>query len=150
MTAKPTSNAETIDLIGAVSRSIRRHMRGALTPFDMPPALARALRILAKAPDPIRMSELAEALRIERRSATDVVEQLAARGLIERHPDATDKRATVVELTADGHRMHDAIAKIRTSVSAKAAAPLDDDEVAELHRLLTKILDADGCSSNHA
>lgn len=138
-----TSNAETIDLIGAVSRSIRRHMRGALAPFDMPPALARALRTLAQANEPMRMSDLADALRIERRSATDVVEQLVERGLLERRADPHDKRATVIELTADGTRMVKAIAKIRASVSHKAAAPLEPAEVTELHRLLTKLLAAD-------
>ena len=139
------SNAETIDLIGAVSRSIRRHMRGALAPFDIPPALARALRVLDQAREPMRMSDLADALRIERRSATDVVEQLVERGFVERRSDPADKRATVIELTGDGARMVTAIAKIRTSVSHKAAAPLEADEVAELHRLLTKLLAADDC-----
>lgn len=139
---------EAVELIGAVSRSVRRRMRAALAPFDLPPALARALRTLAAANAPMRPSELAGALHIERRSATDVVEQLTQRGLVERHPDPSDRRATVLELTADGRRMVAAIAKIRASVARKVAAPLDDAELAELRRLLTRLTDADAADDD--
>ena len=61
----------------------------------------------------MRLSELSDHLHIAPRSATEVVDALEARGLVERRPDPADRRATLVELTEDGARVLDAIRAAR-------------------------------------
>ena len=64
---------------------------------------------------PQRLGELAEHLRIVPRSATEVVDALAERGLVERKPDPADRRATLVALTSEGEEVATAIRAARKS-----------------------------------
>ena len=54
----------------------------------------RVLRTLDHAEQPLRLSELAARLGIVPRSATSVVDDLEAAGLVARQPDPHDRRAT--------------------------------------------------------
>jgi DNA-binding MarR family transcriptional regulator len=64
---------------------------------------ARTIRRLARRP--MSMSELAEALGIDRSNATVVVDDLEAQGFVRRKPHPTDRRAKLVEATAKGKRL---------------------------------------------
>jgi DNA-binding MarR family transcriptional regulator len=61
---------------------------------------ARTIRRLARRP--MSMSELADALGIDRSNATVVVDDLEAQGFVRRRPHPTDRRAKVVEATRKG------------------------------------------------
>ena len=67
----------------AVARQLRQLTREALAPWDVTPAQFRALGTLVRH-GPMRLSELSEQLRIAPRSATEVVDALQERGLVER------------------------------------------------------------------
>ena len=71
----------------------------------------------------IRLSELSEHLHIAPRSATEVVDALESRGLVERRPDPSDRRATLVELTAHGTSVLDAIRAARGTEAERALRP---------------------------
>lgn len=90
-------------LLGA-ARALRRSwfadMPGA-TGIDLSPHDARALRVVGRH-QPVRLGVIAEHLRIAPRSATDVVDRLEERGLVERAPDPADRRALTVSLTPTG------------------------------------------------
>lgn len=64
---------------------------------------ARTIRRLARRP--MSMSELAEALGIDRSNATVVVDDLEAQGFVRRKPHPTDRRAKLVEATAKGRKL---------------------------------------------
>lgn len=64
---------------------------------------ARAVRRVARRP--MTMSELAEALGIDRPNATTLVDGLENEGLVRRRPHPTDRRAKLVEATAKGKRL---------------------------------------------
>ncbi len=70
----------------AVARLLRRRNREALAPWDVTPSQSRAVGVLTRH-GTMRLSELAEHLRIVARSATEVVDDLQERGLVERLPD---------------------------------------------------------------
>ncbi|GAA3691181.1 hypothetical protein GCM10023081_30760 [Arthrobacter ginkgonis] len=84
----------------------------------------------------LRLKELAERLRIAPRSATEVVDQLEAKGLVERRPDPADRRATRVFLTAAGRQLHAEVAAARREQSERYFAALSPADRAELARLL--------------
>jgi len=119
----------------AVARRLRQHSKTALEPWDLSPSLARALGVLARHGD-VRLSSLAEHLRIAPRSATEVVDALAERGLVERRPDPEDRRATQVVATEAGTELGRAVQAARAAEADRVFATLGDDDRAELTRLL--------------
>lgn len=63
----------------------------------------RALRRLA--PAPMTMGELAAAIGVDAPNCTPVVDDLEARGLVERGPHPTDRRSRLVTATPEGVRV---------------------------------------------
>lgn len=127
------------DLADAFARSAKRIRRASfhrLAPYGINPSQSRALETIARGGRTIRLSGLAERLRIAPRSATTVVDALEAAGLVTRTPDPDDRRATLLRLTAAGDAMLAEIARVREEVAAEYFAPLAAPERGELLRLL--------------
>ncbi len=138
----PTSipvELEVADLIHSVNRRIRHATYQNLDPLGVTPAQARALRVLHRAGGRIQMSELADRLRIARRSATSVVDELAARGLVERATDPLDRRAVVVAPTAEGVALLAHLTRRRHGAARRVLAPLSADQVTALRDLLRQV-----------
>jgi DNA-binding MarR family transcriptional regulator len=132
----PNDDAEVLgELLVRVTRGQRRRWREALTPWDLSPHHVRALRVVTDRSG-TRLSELAEALRIAPRSATEVADALQARGLVERTSDPTDRRAVVLTPTEEGRRVQTEIAAARAADNRDLFARLDADDRATLARIL--------------
>ena len=132
----PDDDAETLgELLVRVTRGQRRRWREALAPWDLSPHHVRALRVVTDRSG-TRLSELAEALYIAPRSATEVADALQARGLVERTPDPTDRRAVVLTPTEEGRRVQAEIAAARAADNRDLFARLDADDRATLARIL--------------
>jgi DNA-binding MarR family transcriptional regulator len=132
----PDDDAEVLgELLVRVTRGQRRRWREALTPWDLSPHHVRALRVITDRSG-TRLSELAEALRIAPRSATEVADALQARGLVERTSDPTDRRAVVLMPTEAGRRVQTEIAAARAADNRDLFARLDADDRATLARIL--------------
>jgi DNA-binding MarR family transcriptional regulator len=132
----PDDDAETLgELLVRVTRGQRRRWREALAPWDLSPHHVRALRVVTDRSG-TRLSELAEALHIAPRSATEVADALQARGLVERTPDPTDRRAVVLTPTEEGRRVQAEIAAARAADNRDLFARLDADDRATLARIL--------------
>ena len=80
------------------------------------------------------------AARIAPRSATDVVDGLEARGWVERAADPTDRRATVLSLTADGRELVERIEDVRRLASERVLDVLTDAQRRTLHEILTVVV----------
>ena len=103
---------------------------------------ARTIRRLARRA--MSMSELAEALGIDRSNATVVVDDLEAQGFVRRRPHPTDRRAKLVEATAKGKRLaRRAEAILATPPPAITALSAEDLQMlrALLERARTRPLD---------
>jgi DNA-binding MarR family transcriptional regulator len=132
----PDDDAETLgELLVRVTRGQRRRWREALAPWDLSPHHVRALRVVTDRSG-TRLSELAEALHIAPRSATEVADALQARGLVERTPDPTDRRAVVLAPTEEGRRVQAEIAAARAADNRDLFARLSADDRATLARIL--------------
>lgn len=132
-------SVETEEPLSEVFRGVARRLRHttaeALAPWDITPSQARALGTLRRIGD-LRSGELAERLRIAPRSATEVLDGLAARGLVERGPDPADRRATLVRVTAAGQELADAVRAARGAGAESFFAVLSELDRAELRRIL--------------
>ena len=100
---------------------------------DAPAAQWRVLTLLERAPGR-RVGELARASRTTQPGMTRLLGELERSGLVSRSPDASDSRATVVDITAAGRT---ALAEWRESFRATLAprfADLDTEDWDALHR----------------
>ncbi|MEH3075138.1 MAG: MarR family winged helix-turn-helix transcriptional regulator [Quadrisphaera sp.] len=145
------SSAELADALLGAARGLRRQFHTALEPAGLSPHHARALRVIAHAAhagdhgpagssaEGVRISELAAALRIAPRSATEVVDGLVDRGLAERGADPADRRAVVVVLTEGGREAVAHAERARARAASELFGTLTDDERASLAALLRRL-----------
>ena len=138
MTAPPELESLS-DTFRAVSRLLRERTQRALAPWEVTPAQARALGVLVRH-GPVRLGALSEHLHIAPRSATEVVDALQDRGLVERHPDPADRRATLVAPTAHGTEVAAGIRAARSTQAEEFFAGLAPADRATLARILTTLL----------
>src|SRR3954447_511453 len=132
--------ADLGDLLMRAARTLRRRWRSVLAPWDLSSHQARALAVVGKE-DGVRLTDLAEALHIAPRSATEVADGLQERGLVERTPDPGDRRAVILRPTDEGRRVRAEIDAARTQDSAELFARLPAADRTELARILQSLAD---------
>lgn len=153
-----TQQPELSDQLHAVNRRLRRGWMDQLTPFDLSPHQYRALAALARStmhngaeagehPEGMRLSEIADRLRIAPRSATEVIDLLETKHLVRRDPDPADRRATRVNVTEQGQRLFGLIRSERLKQAEDFFAVLGAADRAELSRLLDLLIEAHPRSS---
>ena len=89
----------------------------------------------------MRPSVLAERLHIAARSATEVVDALEARGLVERGPDPDDRRATLVRPTEAARAELAEVDRVRREQSERFLAVLSEPDRRTLDRILRILVD---------
>jgi DNA-binding MarR family transcriptional regulator len=127
----------------ALARRVRRSYAEALAQWHVTPSQSRALRVLASSREGMRPSVLAEELRIAPRSATEVADALVERGWVERAPDPTDRRATILTLTAAGFSLVARIDEVRREASERVLDVLPAAQRRTLHEILTVVVGED-------
>lgn len=133
------------DLFLHVSKRIRRNQAARLAPLGLTPAQSRALRIIGRADEPLRMSAVADHLGIVPRSATTVVDALVAAGLVTRATDPANRRSTLVTPTEDGRHTLTRMSQARREAATETFAPLSDDQRETLRALLATLDSRDPC-----
>ena len=134
---------DTGDLVMALARRVRRDYADALGEWHVTPSQSRALRVLSASPHGMRPSSLAEHLRIAPRSATEVADALVERGWVQRAADPTDRRATTLTLTQDGHDLVVRIDDARREASERVLDVLPAGQRRTLHEILTVVVGED-------
>jgi DNA-binding MarR family transcriptional regulator len=77
---------------------------------DLPLARYLPMRVIDQVPD-CRIQDIAEQLAITNSGASQAVDKIERSGHAQRRPNPTDRRSSVVELTASGRELLDAAAK---------------------------------------
>lgn len=135
----PDPDDETLaEAFWSVARRLRHLTHHTVSPFGITPGQARALGVLRRHGG-IRLSDLAEHLRIAPRSTTEVIDALEELGLAERSPDPVDRRATLVTLTMEGERVGGAVQAARGAEAEAFFSRLSDadrDALAAILRTL--------------
>jgi DNA-binding MarR family transcriptional regulator len=122
----------------SVAHRLRHLTLDTVTPFGITPGQARALGELRRHGG-MRLTDLAEHLRIVPRSTTEVVDALQEHGLAQRSPDPEDRRATVVTLTAEGERVGNALRAARAAEAEAFFGRLSPDDRETLTRILATL-----------
>ncbi len=137
MSPEPTADSLG-DQLGAVARQLRSAAMASLSAWDVTPSQMRAVRMLDRHGG-VRSSELAQHLHIAPRSATEVVDALEAKGLVERSPDPSDRRATLVSLTPHGTTLVEEVRRARGLESERLFERLSDRDRDHLARILRRL-----------
>jgi DNA-binding MarR family transcriptional regulator len=132
----PDGPADLGEQFGAVARRLRAASMASLSAWDVTPSQMRTIRMLTAHEGGLRSSELAAHLHIAPRSATEVVDALEAKGLVRRSPDPTDRRATLVSLTARGTELMDEVRRARGLESERLFERLSAADRRTLARIL--------------
>ena len=127
------------ELFLQISKRIRRNQATRLAPLGLTPAQSRALRIIGRAEEPLRMSALADHLGIVPRSATTVVDALVDADLVTRAPDPANRRSTLVVPTEAGRHTLSLMSQARREAAAETFAPLADEQRETLRTLLAAL-----------
>ena len=88
------------------------------------------------------MTSISDELGVTRRNVTGLVDALEAEGLVRRKPHPTDRRATVIEMTAEGARTMDRMYDEHRAEVAELFSGLSEEDRLELARLLGSLREA--------
>ena len=115
----------------SVTRTARRLRQEAGT--DLSPSLQAALATIERR-GPLTPSELAEAERIQRPTATRVVARLEAEGLVERTGDPADRRVALLSITRAGRDLLRRLRKRKNAYLARRLSDMPAGDLAALER----------------
>ncbi|MFD9123591.1 MarR family winged helix-turn-helix transcriptional regulator [Kitasatospora sp. NPDC059571] len=128
-----------VDELFATTHQLRLFVDGRLREHGASVARLRALRILARSGEPLRMRDLSDLLGNAPRTTTALVDALERDGLVERVRHPADRRAFLVALTDAGARRHREAEELDRAALTAATGSLDDAERAQLRALLGRI-----------
>ena len=114
-----------------VARTARRLRQEAGT--DLSPSQTSALAAIERH-GPLTPSELAACERIQRPTATRVLARLEESGLVSRTADPTDRRSTLVSVTAEGRALLERTRTRKDAFLAQRLEGLDPEDLAVLER----------------
>ena len=127
------------DLLHGLTRRLRRSQAERLAPLGLTPAQERALRVISRSDEPLRMTELADRLGIVPRSLTTVVDALEEAGLVRREIDARNRRAILLRLTDQGAAVRNELREARRRAAEDLFAPLPAADRELLGGLLARL-----------
>jgi DNA-binding MarR family transcriptional regulator len=102
---------------------------------------APLLRLLADAPEPMRLGELADRLAVEAPHVTRQVQRLERAGFLERVPDPADGRAQRVRISAEGAEAVECIRAVGRRRMAEALAAWSEEDRHRLAVLCHRMVD---------
>jgi DNA-binding MarR family transcriptional regulator len=132
---------------GAAMSIFRDHLFGA-GKDALEPGQVDTLELLAQQPS-WRMSELADALRVDPSTATRAVQRLERVGLAVRRPSPEDGRVVFVSATSLGLRRHDAIADRRRESLGILLAVFTREEREGLADLMSRLVESLDALAEH-
>lgn len=120
--------------------SLRHRARAAelLAPLGLHPGQEALLLELART-GPMIQAQIGEAIGCEPPSVTVMTRKLEASGHITRTKSPSDKRATIVELTPQGHALVDQVQKVWKTLGQETVGGLPAEAASQLPSLLTTI-----------
>jgi DNA-binding MarR family transcriptional regulator len=91
---------------------------------------------------PASQADLGRRTSIDRSDVVAALNDLAARGLIERSPDPDDRRRNVITITRAGAKQLRELDEVLARVQERLLAPLSPADRAKLIALLTRLLES--------
>ncbi|ARJ67861.1 MarR family transcriptional regulator [Magnetospirillum sp. ME-1] len=123
----------SVKQIEAVVRTNLRESFGSTLPrFDL-------LSQLYRSPGGLTMGEISARLMVTNGNVTGLIARLVEEGLVDRLQDSDDRRVQWVRLTPKGDKLFSSMAPANQAWVTEAMSAMSDDELRQLHALLTKL-----------
>jgi DNA-binding MarR family transcriptional regulator len=139
----PSRRGSVAFLLAQVGAAASERFGERAAQIDLTRAQSGLLRVLAH-DEPMSQQALAERLGLAPSRLVVLVDELAARGAIERRADASDRRAHALYLTAAGRELVARLGQVAREHDQAFCAPLSDTERSQLEKLLGKLADHHG------
>jgi DNA-binding MarR family transcriptional regulator len=140
----PDSGVPLIFQILGAARELQTRLDDALDEIGLSPGKVGVLRALAKAGEPLPLSELAECNKCVRSNVTQLVDRLEADGLVRRIDDPDDRRVTRASLTAEGRKSYLQATKVIEHEEREILRVLNAEEAGALVRVLEQLTSSSG------
>jgi MarR family transcriptional regulator, organic hydroperoxide resistance regulator len=140
--SRATNNGKA-DINTALIRAARAHRSAAaslLSEVGLHPG-QEALLMELWVSDGRTQAELAEALAVEPPTVTKMLQRMEAAGLVSRKPDALDRRAQRVHLTAKGKRLRQRVDRLWNQLASQSFDGLSERQQATLRTMLMRVTD---------
>ncbi len=98
-----------------------------------------AMLILIDANPGCRQADIGQELRMRQPNLVEPIEALIGRGLVQRSPDPSDRRAQVLSLTAEGESLLGRLRRAHRAVIAQGRRRLGPEGYEQLIRLLRRL-----------
>src|SRR4051812_8585959 len=141
---RPELDPSPIGVVGRISR-LARELEARLEPVyaahGLEPGWHDVLATLRRSGEPYRMrpTDLTAALMLTSSGTTKRLDRLERAGLVAREPDPSDRRGTLIALTARGRERIDAVTDAHLANEARLLAALSAGEREQLAALLRKL-----------
>ena len=129
-------------LLVKIGRFAERWFAEALKPSELTPKHVGVL--LQVRAQPTSQQALIESVGVDPSKLVGLLNDLEAEGLIVRRRDPTDRRRHIVELSKEGQTQVAAAERAVAKVEERLFAGIDDEERAQLRRMLARVADASG------
>ncbi len=118
-----------------------------LATVDLTPRMWGAMNMLDHEGD-ISQQQLGRAIGMDPSSMVSTIDELEAKGWVERRRHPTDRRAYALHLTDSGRETLTRARRLAGGAQNELLAPLDDAERAQLHDLLLRLAAATGATKD--
>jgi len=118
---------ELVDLVDRLSSQMRPESDEEWTDLELTMPQFRAICLLGQGPE--RMGNIAGHLSSSMSSATSMIDRLVDKGLVERAPDASDRRVVTCQLTDRGREEMDRFSRIHQLRLTRMAGRLTMEEL---------------------
>lgn len=126
---------------GAAGLELRNHVLGPGDPV-LEQAQLDALEIVVSEREGWRMTDFADALRVDPSGATRAIDRLESLGLAERVKATDDKRVVVVRATPEGHRLMRTINRSRAGGMQRLLESFEEHERAQFAEYLERFVES--------
>ena len=134
---------ELCEHVGFMLGKARQELAARLDPLAAPLGLTirhfGILLLLIKR-GAMRQTEVADAIRLDRTTVMNMVDELEHAGFVSREADPKDRRANAVTATTKGRRWLEKLRPRAEKIERDFLAPLKATEQAELRELLTRLV----------
>jgi len=131
VTAPTISHSRRLDLLperlGAATSRLQALLRGHFAQAEITLTQARTLSTLATR-GPHRVTDLALIEQVAQPTMSTLVARLEDHGLVERRPDPSDAKTTLISITSEGRKQWRSMVVLRNNVLASGLALLTTSE----------------------
>jgi DNA-binding MarR family transcriptional regulator len=125
-------------LISAIGAKAQRYFAEAMTQIGLTPRMWGALNVL-DAEGPISQQGLGRSIGMDPSSMVAAIDELEAKGLVQRRRDPHDRRAYALHITETGTESLAQGRRLARAAEEELLAGLTADERAQLHALLLRV-----------